>query len=92
MSDTMLERVAKAIHEAYWAEEWSDVSRGGIQYHATIQQARAAIEAMREPTEAMSAALDDQLSLWVQEIGSNEDVYYAAIDAALQPATDSEAK
>lgn len=57
MADTMLERVAEALWRASRGRgpRWgnvSDVVRAGIWYPA----ARAAIEAMREPTEEMRHA------------------------------------
>lgn len=50
----MIERVAKAIFaDRYPGEDWKDYQKRDYCGHA-----RAAIEAMREPTEAMMAAVD----------------------------------
>lgn len=80
----MIERVAQQIlkngvGELLWdvtSEERREIAR---------RQARAAIEAMREPTPAVLSALQDQLALWVREMGLDEDVWFATIDAALSP-------
>lgn len=51
--------------------------------HSVWAEARAVLEEMREPTDAMVDALEAQLSLWVREEGSTADVFAAGIDAAL---------
>ncbi|RTL63552.1 MAG: hypothetical protein EKK41_23230 [Hyphomicrobiales bacterium] len=90
MSDTMIERVAKAIY--------AEASRQGAGHgnfdilYAEVQDglrlmARAAIEAMREPSPALILEATD---CGRRKLG-NGDFWRAIIDAALQPATDSEA-
>jgi len=66
----MIERVAKAIYEAM---DLSD----GLDGTAAKTYARAAIEAMREPTEAMLNA--SYLTSW-----DADEVWKDMIDAALQ--------
>lgn len=56
--DDMVERVARAIRPDLWSADADGKIRAGNasivgQRARAIQQARAAIEAMREPTEAM---------------------------------------
>lgn len=81
MSESMIERVAKAIAKA----------RGGWhadegQWRSCEDEARAAIEAMRDPTEAMTLAM---LQAWETPPGEDADSsdmtpnWKAAIDAAL---------
>jgi hypothetical protein len=53
MSETMIERVAVAIEEAYGDSDYVELHRA-----EAIKLARAAIEAMREPTQAMVDACD----------------------------------
>lgn len=78
MSDNIILSVAKAIHasvDSDWSEQlrtpWEDLTRAGQDAYG--RQARAAIAAMREPTEAMLAAAD--------EVSEGE--WQAMIDAAL---------
>ena len=73
-SDDMIERVARAIAEQNHGSTWDE----------WIDEARAAIEAMREPTEAMINGLriaqecgDSTAALWAPL------VWRAMIDAAL---------
>jgi hypothetical protein len=58
----MVERVARAIHKVAGYTDWDklpdDNSAYGIGKIERLAEARAAIEAMREPTEAMVAAAD----------------------------------
>lgn len=77
---TMIERVARAIAAA---EGMNDryFSDNTMRVYAPL--ARAAIEAMREPDAAISEALERALSIWVSDLGTNEDVFIAVIDAAL---------
>ena len=50
----MVERVARAIHTSAYAGEWDDLFDRGVESKEQfLNMARAAIEAMREPTEAM---------------------------------------
>ena len=62
----MVERVAKAIRE--WTQDDIEEAR---------EAARAAIQAMREPTDAMCEAAD-----WTQQSEVNQ--YQRAIDEALK--------
>lgn len=100
MSD-MVERVARAIFEAWAAEEsaastWGDVcqrAKDGYPHaqkwhRMAISEARAAIEAMREPTAEMEAAgmkVDDELLVPPPGFYVAKPIYQAMIDAALKP-------
>lgn len=93
MSD-MIETVAKAMWHAIaplnpWETALDEDYYDGPGRDNTRKMARAAIEAMREPTKEMSEKLEYALLLWAQDKGTNEDVYYAAIDAALSQDTPS---
>lgn len=76
-----IEQVARAIYEAtepknVWEIRSDEFKRDYLDY------ARAAIEAMREPTEAMCSAAEDSGSL---EAGSSPfGAWQAMIDAALK--------
>lgn len=80
----MVERVARAI--------WGNGALGGTPWdmappehrHVAIEEARRAIAAMREPTEAMIRAADNLHpgSGLPYEPGSPADVWRAMIDAA----------
>lgn len=81
----MVERVARAISEADGApwEHMSDAHKRG-----TREAARAAIEAMREPTPAVR----EQLAAWsandpgdITGSANLDEMWAALIDAALQP-------
>lgn len=72
----MIERVAKAIWSDYWDGEgcsWAEMEESSRQ--TALSMARAAIEAMREPTEAMLEAQFGQ--------PSPADCWRAMIDAAV---------
>lgn len=60
MNETMVERVAKAIYEEddpwHVAFPWPNLTKTQAGVDAYRRCARAAIEAMREPTEAMERA------------------------------------
>ena len=105
----MLEKMARARHEA-WRKEWTDVLKHDVPVvawdglsaaakAATIRCERAAMEAMREPTEKMMKAGDyatflaDLPTGWEDERGdgkiavpdtSLEGRYKAIIDEALR--------
>jgi hypothetical protein len=64
----MVERVAKAI------------SGSGVTSPASLRKARAAIAAMREPTDEMLSAF----SSWAMPIGYTKEGWSAAIDEALR--------
>jgi hypothetical protein len=80
----MIERVARAI-DAVLGDEHESLSREmGCGSHAkemrttaTLEAARAAIEAMREPTEAMKAVTSENTWHAVQD-------WYAMIEEALK--------
>lgn len=87
MADDMVERVARAIASAdpdqagqidgsemgdYFWEKYRD-------HYMTL--GRAAIEAMREPTEAMEDAGNSATYIWIDE--TSADVWPRMIDAAL---------
>lgn len=73
----MIERVARAAHDAQWEEPFP--VEGSIAYAVAIQVARAAIEAMRKPTAAMYEATDHIC----ETTGDELEIYHAFIDAAL---------
>lgn len=69
----MIERVAKALSQ--------QLDKDG--YY--VDAARAAIEAMREPTEAMVEAFDTDVDAWISEkIEDPMHLYKVMIDAALK--------
>lgn len=75
---TMLERVARAIYE--------NVSAGADDMESCIIAARAAIEAMRVPTEAMVDAGEGQVAELRNETSTSytaAETYRAMIDTAL---------
>ena len=86
-TNEMIERVAKAIYDAHVSRQprpedwdrWRELIAGGHQGRHRVEDtralARAAIEAMREPTEAMKDA--------GYEHGSRGLVWRAMIDTAL---------
>lgn len=72
----MVERVAKAIRVANSGEYTSQAQ--------AEMMARAAIKAMREPTDAMRNAFSDDFTEWLHEnIPDEMHLYKAMIDAAL---------
>jgi hypothetical protein len=90
---TMIERVARAIYVAELGPTGDFDDYFWDKHRATyLAQARAAIEAMREPTEAMIAAGGDEQvgSLegdWNEDIGryAAEKAYQAMVLRALSP-------
>lgn len=94
MSDSLIERVARAMH-AKWFEirpgdfgqaAWEEMPESWR--HETMEFARAAIEAMREPTEAMLNAKYgpenyERVSGWLDSLDA-ETVWQAMIDVALE--------
>jgi hypothetical protein len=81
----MVERVARVAHDAQWEEPFP--AEGTIAYAIAIQVARAAIEAMREPTKpmifyGMDAMCRDDLEPTEDEFRRG---FQGAIDAALSP-------
>lgn len=101
MSETMIEKVAKAIYNTTGVEgvtlTWEKAKKGSRDLH--MEWARAAIEAMRTPTEEMVRAAVEATSEqvdWVNGLfgGSYDnatqvfsDAHTAAIDAALKEQT-----
>lgn len=81
----MIERVTKAIVRArHPGLEESEIDNEDSHYWwgLSVDEARAAIEAMREPTEVMVVAADafDQGNAGIEEC---KDIYRAMVDAAL---------
>lgn len=76
---TMIERVARALCKQHGVVDHSPV---GWQWYEPM--ARAAIKEMREPTDAMVSAMIWQVNDWQNERGTDQDVWYAPIDAALK--------
>lgn len=100
MASEMVERVARALdailgddHESLSMEMGCGSIGAKLRKEAMEKGARAAIEAMREPTEAMVAHADDQMpSEGIADGGGietrhrdAEDIWSAMIDAALKP-------
>ena len=89
----MVERVARAACSNWYdmvvasygpdRADWSEAAQEG--WKAAITMARAAIEAMREPTAEMAEAGDDIAIYHPDDIIRNqaEPIYQAMIDAAL---------
>lgn len=73
----MIDRVAKAIYEAM---DLSD----GLDGTAAKTYARAAIEAMREPSEAMCTAGDECCGEYGCGVWRMREIFTAQIDAALK--------
>lgn len=80
MSETMVEKVAKAICESLEADIYDHLPERGIVKAAYRQQARAAIEAMREPDDAMRLA--SKRYKRTAKVYSGPECYRQMIDAA----------
>jgi hypothetical protein len=85
---TMVERVARAIHPSVWEDDnpsWAHLEGPlradfiALKRRRSLQRARAAIEAMREPTTAMH----DRAAAVINRDGSMDKAWKAAIAAAL---------
>jgi hypothetical protein len=63
MTDNMIERVARAMCAA-------DGGSPEVDVHYYIFMARAAIEAMREPTDSMTNGVDYRRGVWVNMIAA----------------------
>lgn len=75
MSISMIEKVAKALwDDRYPDKEWDDLERLSYTGHA-----RAAIEAMAEPTKIQLEAMEP----WSRVSGHHEMVWKAGVKAAL---------
>jgi hypothetical protein len=85
----MIERVARALFAVEWDSKSSDPWEGAYadEREAWLQSARAAIEAMRDPTDAMKDAGDLPTYQWVDDVASN--VWGRMIDAALSEGSDA---
>ena len=81
---SMIERVARAIVENPPEERQESTPDGWRIIRNFERTARAAIEAMREPTDEMVRAMIWQVNAWQDEKGTDQDVWYAPIDAALK--------
>ena len=81
MSGDMVERVARAMWERCHDESWDESYHSPITRQIYIDDARAAIEAMREPSEKMLAAVRDEYTTYETKV-----IWQAAIDAALSAA------
>jgi hypothetical protein len=81
MAESMVERVARAMCEAEWGKgSWllvSDHSRNKAMRHAS-----AAIEAMREPTDAIGTSIADASPSYTMP-ETRRRIWQAGIDAAL---------
>jgi hypothetical protein len=92
MMTSMIERVARAIYfrgGEHDEKAWQYVQDG--KREVVYEQARAAIEAMREPSEAMhDGARDWSRVLYGKPIGyaASGGCYRAMIDAALEESAD----
>lgn len=86
----MIERMAAAMWQAINPEiPWLSLYEHGELKALARLEARAAIKALRYPTEAMKDALSEALSLWINEHGTDEDVFFAVLDAALSTVSNS---
>jgi hypothetical protein len=72
---TMIEQVARAICKAHGAFDPDALTKSVVAWKYYIPEARAAIAAMREPTDEIRRAGDEMLS--------QHEAYQAVIDAAL---------
>lgn len=82
----MIERVAKAIWDSEFSSKWRDPSYGstdGDEVGLCIHRAKAAIDAMREPTDAMIKAF------YVDNYGDADGAWQSMIDEALKAASPS---
>lgn len=96
---TMIERVARAIRRKYNVEIFGRDEDSGWEF--SVDQARAAIEAMREPTPAQLTATEEVVTgyddfacgdgtLYLSYPGSHDrakEAWTTMIDAALQETT-----
>lgn len=80
MSNEMVERVARAIDDSLTGEVEMVVAG----YFALRAAARAAIEAMREPTDAMVKGSDWVRPMYDDPIPSPTEYYQAMIDEILK--------
>ena len=94
MAESMIERVARALFEADYPNpgevEEGSWETGRVSY---LQSARAAIDAMREPTDAMKSAAKAYRDEWPQDQVDEPADFFAetftkqwdaALDAALK--------
>lgn len=86
MSNEMIERVAKAIAPNCWEQlgRTSDSLANSSRRKASIKHAKAAIQAMREPTEEMLDADSRYGDCAGSRYGNCIVCYYDMIDAALK--------
>lgn len=79
----IIERVARAIHNAEWSVDFDKMPPDSVQVACARRQARAAIAAMRVPTEVMVEAVEA-----ADYYKDAETIFSAMIDAALsEPVT-----
>jgi hypothetical protein len=78
----MIKRVAKAIEDYHDKDAWSPYERIG--HVVALECARAAIAAMREPTEAMCDAANEAVFQGGQPPSQPDIVWPAMIDASLK--------
>ena len=71
----MIERLAKVIYERSFEDDWQSLNPKGIERALYLEVAHAAIEAMREPTQAMLGPDESELL---------KATYQSMIDAALK--------
>lgn len=83
MSSEMVERVAQAISVAFHEEGYVEGESDPSLWVEFQKAARSAIEAMREPTEAMMRAMNTSYPL---DSGEPEDVLSNAYEAAINEA------
>lgn len=80
MTESMIERVAKAMFNAHTLsgeDHWAFAD--DIQRESKLREARAAIEAMAEPTKIQLEAMEP----WSRVSGHHEMVWKAGVKAAL---------
>ncbi len=78
---TKLEDVAKAIYDRTWESSWDGLAPNGVERALSLEIARVAVEAMREPTVAQYDALAATDLMWKQ-LNSTK-VWQTYIDAIL---------
>lgn len=81
----MIEKVARALCDDTLKRWRSPIALRAEPWRGFIPAARAAIEAMREPTEEMKAPDDVHWDYSCHVCGGAKDTWHLMIDAALKP-------
>ena len=84
MTDTKLDQIARAIYErrnGHGCKPWSKLTKSHqVPY---LDDARAAVEAMREPAECQEAPWRDEICKYVDEGAPSADLWRIGIDSIL---------